>query len=100
VAAAFRGALDQSVSLLSLGDSVLSQRFTIRDLLDTPLNELLQSALMLEPELRETAPEITMKLRQWARENHLSAQAVSVALINWLTTGTEEAQRSLDKQHQ
>jgi len=60
--------------------------------LNTSVNELLRASFAAQPELRETGPDITKKLTDWARENHLSAQAVTVALIHWLAIGTKEGQ--------
>ena len=64
----------------------------MRYLLMTSVQELAASAIALEPELRNRGPEITRKLTEWARENNLSAQAVTIALIHWLSMGTEEAE--------
>jgi hypothetical protein len=66
---------------------------TMRYFLNTPVNEILQSCLATEPQLKETAPEITKKLLDWMKAHHVSAQGVTVAVIHILATGTEEGQK-------
>jgi hypothetical protein len=74
-------------------DPLLMPLPSLKYLMNTPVNELVQASLIHEPELRNTAPYITEKLMKWARENNLSSQAVTVALIHWLAMGTEEGQK-------
>ena len=67
----------------------------MKELVETPLGVLAVASIQNHPELETTTPAIARSLRDWARANGYTLQAVICALLNWLATECDDAPHKL-----
>ena len=81
----------------SLTDTLKNCRqFTMEELLNTTLRELVLASMALDPSINDTlVNDVSRRLCDWANENKVTNGQMTVALLAILATGTVEGMQMI-----